>query len=50
MGARDKLNQAYITGSLIMAAVAGLITGSFVVFVVTFTVLLVLNLVGGEIR
>lgn len=50
MGARKKLNQAYVTGSLLVAGVIGLATESLVVFIVALAILLVGNLYTGEIR
>ena len=50
MGARQKLNVSYITGSLLLAAAVGWLAGSWIVFVVALVVLLVLNLGASEIR
>jgi hypothetical protein len=50
MAARQKLNQAFVTGSLCLAALAGCLTGSWSVFLVTGFILLVLNVLGGDIR
>ena len=50
MGARDKLNEAFATGSLLMAAFLGCVTGSWGVFIVAAVILLSLNLLGGDIR
>ena len=50
MGAREKLNEAYFIGSLLFAAVAGGLTGSWWVFIITTTILLALNLHSGDIR
>ena len=50
MGARDKLNEAFATGSLLMAAFLGCVTGSWGVFIVAAAILLFLNLLGGDIR
>ena len=50
MGAREKLNAAYLNGSLLLAAVAGCLVESWLVFVLTLAVLLVLNLYAREIR
>ena len=50
MGARQKLNVSYITGSLVLAAAGGWLAGSWMVFVVVLVVLLVLNLGANEIR
>ena len=50
MGAREKLNSAYVIGSLILAAVAGSIGGSWLVFFIAAGILLALNLHAGDIR
>jgi hypothetical protein len=50
MGAREKLNEAHALGSVILAAAAGFLTGSVGVFVVALIILLILNVMGGEIR
>jgi hypothetical protein len=50
MGAKQKLNQVYIGGSLLLAAVAGGLCDSFVVFIVAAIVLLSLNVHAGDIR
>jgi hypothetical protein len=50
MGARQKLNLAYINGCIVVAALIGLACQSWVVFLVGVAVLLVLDLVGGNIR
>lgn len=50
MGARAKLNEAYLIGSILLAAVVGGLAGSWTVFVVTFIVLLGSNLYSGDIR
>ena len=50
MGAREKLNEAYVIGSLFLAAVAGSIAGSWLVFIITAAILLALNLHAGDIR
>ena len=48
MGARQKLNQAFVTGSLITAAVVGFLAQSWWAFMVTAAILLVLNLHKGR--
>ena len=48
--ARSKLNQFYATGSLILAAFIGLCFNSWWAFGATAAVLLVLNVLGGDIR
>jgi hypothetical protein len=50
MGARKKLNGAFICGSLIVATVAGLITHSFAVFLIGAAVLVGLSFYTGDIR
>ena len=50
MGARLKLNRAFFNGSFLLAAVAGLLTQSLLVFVITLALLLVASLLTGEIR
>ena len=50
MGARQKLNQGYFAGSLLLAAFIGGVTQSFLAFLLTLVVLLVLSLQSGDIR
>lgn len=50
MSARRKLNRAYVNGSFIVAGIAGMATGSWVVFLVAAGILLTLNVANGEIR
>jgi hypothetical protein len=50
MGAREKLNKGYFVSSLLLAAVIGGLTQSFVVFVVALVILLVLSVHSGDIR
>lgn len=50
MGARNKLNQAYATGSLIFGTVAGVVTQSWTIFMVVSAVGLAMNFFGGDIR
>jgi hypothetical protein len=50
MGARQKLNASYFTGSMILAAGVGGLAQSWWVFFVTSAVLLALNLCANEIR
>lgn len=50
MGARQKLNVSYFTGSIVVAAGVGGLTQSCTVFLVALAVLLALNLYFGEIR
>lgn len=50
MGARKKLNQAFIGGSLIMAAAVGAVVHSWGVFLIAAVVLIALSLYAGDIR
>lgn len=50
MGARKKLNQAFIGGSLIMATAAGAVAQSWAVFLIAAIVLIALSLYAGDIR
>ena len=50
MGARKKLNSAYLTGSFVMAGLIGYAAGSWGMFALALGVLVVGNLVGGDIR
>ena len=50
MGARTKLNRAFINGALLIAAVCGFISQSWTAFWITVAVLLLLSVASGEIR
>lgn len=50
MGARQKLNQAFVTGSVLLAITAGLVAQSWLVFFGALAALLASNLYLGEIR
>jgi hypothetical protein len=50
MGARHKLNRAYFHGSLLLAALAGLVAGSWLVFGLALVGLVVVSVATGEIR
>ena len=50
MNARQKLNQAFITGSVLLATAAGVLAQSWLVFAGVLAVLLASNLYLGEIR
>jgi hypothetical protein len=50
MGARNKLNAAHMNGVLIMAGLAGLLTGSWLVFAVGFVILVIFGVHSGGIR
>ena len=50
MGARHKLNAAHVNGSLFIAAIAGLMTESWLVFAMVLVVLVVIAFYDGGIR
>ena len=50
MGARHKLNQAYLNGSLIVAAIVGFSVQSWLAFWIVLTLGVALDLWGGQIR
>jgi len=50
MGARSKLNGAFLNGSLLLAGLIGGLTESWVVFWLALAGLLMANLTSGEIR
>ncbi len=50
MNARIKLNTSYVYGCLIFAALAGWLSGSFMIFLLTSTVLLAGAFYSGDIR
>ena len=50
MSARRKLNGAYLTGCLVVAALVGLATGSGVAFVAALGILMAADLAAGNIR
>ena len=50
MGARQKLNSAHFNGALIIALIAGAITGSTVVGALAFGGLMAAPLASGDIR
>lgn len=50
MGARQKLNQSFFTGSLILATLIGWLAESWWVFFVALLILVGLNLCAREIR
>jgi hypothetical protein len=50
MGARTKLNRAYFNGSVVIAALAGLVAQSWPLFFLALAVLLASNLYLREIR
>jgi hypothetical protein len=50
MSAREKLNGVYVAGSVVVAALLGLLTGSRAVFFVALGSLLVVNGLSGNIR
>lgn len=50
MGARQKLNQAYLNGALIIAAVLGVATQSWTVFWIVTLIAVGSSMHSGEIR
>lgn len=50
MGARQKLNNIYVTIALIVAALAGLLTQSTFVFCIALALLIITNIDSGAIR
>ena len=50
MGARQKLNGAYVNGALVVAAVLGLMTGSWTIFIFAGAVLIGIAIYDGDIR
>ena len=50
MGARQDLNRIHALGSFGLAAIAGLITNSWLVFAVVMAILIAISLFTGEIR
>ena len=50
MGARTKLNRAFINGALLIAAICGYLSQSWNAFWITVAVLLILSVGSGEIR
>jgi hypothetical protein len=50
MGARNKLNVAHLNGNLLIAGLAGMFTGSFLVFAVGLAILVILDVHTGGIR
>jgi hypothetical protein len=50
MGARKKLNQGYLTGTLLAAAALGGLAGSWLVFAVAAGIGVCLNVLGGDLR
>lgn len=50
MSARKKLNQANVNGAVVIAAVVGLATQSWTVFVLAATFVVVVGLYAGDIR
>ncbi len=50
MGARQKLNAGYFQGSLLLAALAGGLSSSWGVFAVALGLLIVGNVIAGDIR
>jgi hypothetical protein len=50
MGARTSLNAIYLSGTLVLAAVLGLATGSWGIFLISLGVLIAANVHAGRIR
>ena len=50
MGARQKLNEAHVNGALIAAGVLGLMTGSWVIFIIAGAALIGAATSNGDIR
>ncbi len=50
MGARQKLNAGYFQGSLLLAALVGGLSSSWGVFAVALGLLIVGNVIAGDIR
>lgn len=50
MGARHKLNQAFVNGALIVAGLIGFATQSLIAFLVVLGILLLLSTHSGDIR
>jgi hypothetical protein len=50
MSARQDLNRFHVLGSFGLAAIAGVLTGSWLVFVVVMAILIAISLFTGEIR
>jgi hypothetical protein len=50
MGARHKLNEAFVNGALIVATIVGFLAESWLVFGLVFGGLFVLKLYSGDIR
>lgn len=50
MAARTKLNRAFFNGSVLVAAAVGAVMGSWLVFGVTLSALVAVNIATGEIR
>ena len=50
MGAREKLNQAYVNGAIVVAGVVGLIGQSWTMFWIAVAYAVASNVYGGGIR
>jgi hypothetical protein len=50
MNARNKLNVAYFNGSVIVAGLIGMVIQSWPIFVAALAVLVIGNLIAGDIR
>ena len=50
MGAREKLNQAYLNGAVVVAAVIGLVAQSWTLFWIAVAYVVATSIYGGGIR
>ena len=50
MGARQKLNAAYVNGALIISGILGYVCQSFAVFLIAFVIILASEVTAGDIR
>jgi hypothetical protein len=50
MGARKKLNAAYLNGALLLAGTAGILSGSWTVFAVALSGVVITSIISGAIR
>jgi hypothetical protein len=50
MNAREKLNVIHIAGAVVLAGIAGLVTGSALIFGLVLIVLILAQLHGGGLR
>jgi hypothetical protein len=50
MGAREKLNQAYLNGAIVVAAIVGLVAQSWTLFWIAVAYVIASSIYGGGIR